>query len=70
MIRTLLIVIHIPLLFASSALAGGNNYKNFDVASYARVIDVQEMKDPAWLERSWAAVTKYLKFDKIYTATR
>src|ERR1039458_1045122 len=33
------------------------------------VIDVQEMKDPAWLERSWAAVTKYVKFDKIYLET-
>ena len=56
-------------LVVSCAFAGGNNYKNFDVASYARVIDVQEMKDPAWLERSWTAVTKYVKFDKIYLET-
>jgi hypothetical protein len=69
MSRYFLLVIYIPFLLVSSALAGGNNYKNFDVASYARVIDVQEMKDPAWLERSWAAVTKYVKFDKIYLET-
>jgi hypothetical protein len=69
MSRYFLLVIYLPFLLVSSALAGGNNYKNFDVASYARVIDVQEMKDPAWLERSWAAVTKYVKFDKIYLET-
>jgi hypothetical protein len=69
MSRYFLPVIYLPFLLVSSALAGGNNYKNFDVASYARVIDVQEMKDPAWLERSWAAVTKYVKFDKIYLET-
>ncbi len=57
------------ILVVSCAFAGGNNYKNFDVAVYARVIDVQEMKDPAWLERSWAAVTKYVKVDKIYLET-
>jgi len=56
-------------LAAASAFAGGANYQNFDVASYARVMDVQEMKDPAWLERNWTKVTKYVKFDKIYLET-
>jgi hypothetical protein len=67
--RNLFATLCLSFLVVSCALAGGNNYKNFDVASYARVIDVQEMKDPAWLERSWAAVTKYVKFDKIYLET-
>ncbi len=67
--RNLFAALSILFLVVSCALGGGNNYKNFDVASYARVIDVQEMKDPAWLERSWAAVTKYVKFDKIYLET-
>ena len=67
--RHLFVALCFPFVVVSSALAGGNNYKNFDVASYARVMDVQEMKDPAWLERSWAAVTKYVKFDKIYLET-
>ena len=69
MSRYSFLVISIPFLLVAPALAGGNNYKNFEVASYARVIDVQEMKDPAWLERSWAAATKYVKFDKIYLET-
>src|ERR1017187_8986549 len=67
--RHLLTATCFPLLVVSCAFAGGDNYKNFDVASYARVIDVQEMKDPAWLERNWAEVTKYVKFDKIYLET-
>lgn len=67
--RHVLSVICVLFLLVPCVFAGGNNYKNFDVASYARVIDVQEMKDPAWLERSWAAVTKYVKFDKIYLET-
>lgn len=67
--QRLLAALCLLFLVVSSAYAGGNNYKNFDVASYARVIDVQEMKDPAWLERNWAQVTKYVKFDKIYLET-
>ncbi len=57
------------LLVLASPFSGGANYQNFDVASYARVMDVQEMKDPAWLERNWVEVTKYVKFDKIYLET-
>jgi hypothetical protein len=56
-------------LAVASAFAGGTHYQNFDVASYARVMDVQAMKDPVWLERSWAKVTEYVKFDKIYLET-
>ena len=40
----------IPFLVASCAFAGGNNYKNFDVATYATVRDVVLMNDPAYLE--------------------
>jgi hypothetical protein len=50
-------------------LAGGNNYKNFDVALYARVYETQQMKDPAWLESRWAAVSRHMKVDKIYLET-
>ena len=62
------------LVLAASILeprlsAGGNNYKNFDVALYARVYEVQKMKDPAWLESHWAAVSKHMKVDKIYLET-
>jgi hypothetical protein len=54
---------------ASTLSAGGNNYKNFDVALYARVYEVQKMKDPAWLESRWEAVSKHMKVDKIYLET-
>ncbi len=54
---------------AAVALAGGNNYKNFDVALYSRVYETQQMKDPAWLESHWAAVSKNMKVDKIYLET-
>ena len=57
-------------LFAfSTAVAGGNNYKNFDVAVYARVYETQQMKDPAWLESHWAAISRHMKIDKIYLET-
>ncbi len=57
------------VLAASCVSAGGNNYKNFDVALYARVYEVQKMKDPAWLESHWEAVSKHMKVDKIYLET-
>lgn len=59
----------ITALVAVAALAGGNNYKNFDVAVYCRVYEVREMKDPAWLESRWAAISKNVKIDKIYLET-
>jgi hypothetical protein len=59
----------IPLLVATCAFASGNNYKNFDVATYATVRDVVQMKDPAYLESRWAGMSKYVKFDKVYLET-
>jgi len=56
-------------LAAAAAIAGGSNYKNFDVAVYCRVYEVREMKDPAWLESRWAAISKNIKIDKIYLET-
>ena len=56
-------------LFVFAAMGGGNNYKNFDVALYSRVYETQQMKDPAWLESHWAAVSKNMKVDKIYLET-
>jgi hypothetical protein len=52
-----------------SAHASGNNYKNFDVTTYATVRDVVLMKDPAYLESRWEGMSKYVKFDKIYLET-
>jgi hypothetical protein len=56
-------------LAASAAFASGNNYKNFDVAVYSRVYETKQMKDPAWLESRWEAISKNMKIDKIYLET-
>jgi hypothetical protein len=53
----------------SAVSAGGSNYKNFDVAVYCRVYEVRQMKDPAYLENAWAAISKHVKIDKIYLET-
>jgi hypothetical protein len=52
------------LLLPATSLAAG--YKNFKVAVYTRAYEVVQMKDPAWLEKNWAIITKNLKVDKIY----
>jgi len=56
----------IPFLFAVCTFASGNDYKNFDVATSAAVHDVIQMNDPANLESRWEALSKYVKYDKIY----
>jgi hypothetical protein len=58
-----------PLMVAMCAFASGDNYKNFGVATYATVRDVVLMNDPAYLEGRWAAMSKYVKYDKIYLET-
>ena len=57
------------VLTVSAALASGNNYKNFDVAVYSRVYETRQMKDPAWLESHWEAISRNMKVDKIYLET-
>ena len=63
-------VLFVVLCATSAALvAGGANYKNFDVAVYCRVYEVRQMKDPAYLENTWAAISKHVKVDKVYLET-
>src|ERR1035438_162328 len=57
------------VLTISAALASGNNYKNFDIAIYSRVYETRQMKDPAWLESHWEAISRNMKVDKIYLET-
>ncbi len=64
-VRTLLSIFSFALL----AMAGGNNYRNFDVALYSRVYETRQMNDRAWLESHWEAVSKHMKVDKIYLET-
>ncbi len=50
-------------------VAGGANYEHFDVAVYCRVYEVREMKDPAYLDRAWSAISSHMKVDKVYLET-
>ena len=45
------------------------NYRNFDVAIYSRVYDVQRMADLDWLERSFTMLQSYIKINKVYLET-
>lgn len=51
------------------AAESGGNYKNFIVSVYARVFEVQQMDDPAWLEPRWNRIAQQVKVDKIYLET-
>ena len=64
-----LVYLCIALFVVSTGVAADVNYANFDVALYARVYETQQMKDPAWLESRWEAVSKHMKVDKIYLET-
>jgi hypothetical protein len=56
-------------LLAVSASAFAGNYKNFRVAVYIMVQDVNRMTDTGALEATWAEFTKNLKVDKVYLET-
>lgn len=47
----------------------GEGYKNFGVAIYCQIRDVQRMRDLNWLESSFTLLKKYLKFNKVYLET-
>jgi hypothetical protein len=49
--------------------AAGGRYRNFDVAVYCRVYEVRQMKDPAYLENTWAAIAPHVRIAKIYLET-
>jgi hypothetical protein len=57
------------VIWLSAVSAREPSFRNFRVALYARVYETQQMKDPAWLESRWAAVTRSMKVDKIYLET-
>lgn len=63
--RLLALLLCLPAFLA----AGGNNYKNFDVAVYCRVYEVRQMAEPGWLESRWEAISKNVKVDKVYLET-
>jgi hypothetical protein len=46
-----------------------NHYRNFRVALYARVYEVQQMRDLDWLSERFAVMRRSVKFDKVYLET-
>jgi hypothetical protein len=67
-VRRIVVVVMLSVT-CPTVFASGNNYKNFDVAVYCRVYEVRQMKDPAYLENTWAAISKHVKVDKVYLET-
>lgn len=57
------------LFITSSPNARGGQYKNFRVAIYIPASVVERMKDPKWLEQSWATISQQMKVDKVYIET-
>jgi hypothetical protein len=55
-------------LLIPASLAGGN-YKNFVASIYARVYEVRQMADPAWLQPRWEEIARQVKVDKVYLET-
>lgn len=66
--RWLLILVAACVLWVPVS-AGGDRYRNFGVAVYCRVYEVRQMKDPAYLESTWAAIAPHVKIGKIYLET-
>jgi hypothetical protein len=66
--RLLPIVVALGVV-SPALIAGGGNYRHFDVAVYCRVYEVLLMKDPAYLESAWAAISPHVKVDKVYLET-
>ncbi|MDM7995315.1 MAG: hypothetical protein QUT30_06485 [Acidobacteriota bacterium] len=55
-------------LLIPASLAEGN-YKNFVASIYARVYEVRQMADPAWLQPRWEEIARQVKVDKVYLET-
>jgi hypothetical protein len=62
----------IALLFAvclPSGIFAAGKYQNFIASIYARVYEVRQMGDSAWLEPRWNEISRQVKVDKIYLET-
>jgi hypothetical protein len=62
----------IALLFSCclpSGMFAADKYQNFIASIYARVYEVRQMGDSAWLEPRWNEISRQVKVDKIYLET-
>jgi hypothetical protein len=57
------------LIFLSQPCHSAESYQNFHAAIYARVYEVQQMKDLDWLKERFDVMSRYIKVDKIYLET-
>ena len=57
------------ILFLPSAIHSAGKYQNFTASIYARVYEVRQMADAAWLEPRWNEISRQVKIDKIYLET-
>ena len=64
---TLIIAI---LIGAAAPALSGNNYKNFQVAVYARAYEVRKMDNLQWLEQIWNEIFQQVKVGKMYLETQ
>jgi hypothetical protein len=69
MIKLLRIVFFILLVNPLSQIVAANGYKNFNVAIYCRVYEVQKMNDLNWLEKRIEYLEQHIKIDKVYLET-
>lgn len=46
-----------------------DRYRNFNVAIYCTVYDVQKMADLAWLEQRFDVISRHIKVNKVYLET-
>jgi hypothetical protein len=53
----------------SSADLNASKYQNFATSVYARVYEVRQMNNLAWLEPRWNDIARQVKVDKIYLET-
>ena len=52
-----------------SGIFAAGKYQNFIASIYARVYEVRQMGDSAWLEPRWNEISRQVKVDKIYLET-
>jgi hypothetical protein len=64
--------VFIALIFSvclPSGIFAAGKYQNFIASIYARVYEVRQMGDSAWLEPRWNEISRQVKVDKIYLET-
>ena len=69
MYKIFLIICFMLLVNIQSSLILAGGYKNFNVAIYCRVYEVQKMSDLNWLEKRIEYLEQHVKFDKLYLET-